>query len=384
MQEFNLESFGNFIKETLFEVMSVDDYILVIEELFGIRPTKTTSSFITYHSFCHHEYEHQGGENLSLKIDTMMFTCYSHCGSMDLLKLVQTRYELIGEPKKPYKCMQLICKACGIPFEFEQSNDEQKVIEYDWEKQLGKYVKGKKYIDKQEIKVYNDNILNYFPKVYHDSWVNDNISIEVMKTYEICYYPYRNAILIPCRNINGELIGIRMRLLDPSSEHKYFPLYMLNGDNYKFATNECFYGIYQAKEAIKKHKRAVLVESEKGHLQGATYYGIEDNVIIGNYGRGFSDKKRNMLLALGIIELTISYDFDYSKVGEYNSDGEWIKTEEFLKFEESIMRTAKYFHGYCKVTALVSYSGHKLKDCATDNGKEWYESLYCEREVIYE
>ena len=166
MQEFNLDAFSDFIKRILLEELTVDDYILVIEELFGIRPIKTSGSFITYHSFCHNEYERQGGGNLSLKIDTMMFTCYSHCGSMDLLKLVQTRYDLINEPKKPYKCMQLICQVCGIPFEFEQSRDEVKVIEYDWKRDIGRYRKGKKPIENSEIKVYNDDVLEYFPKVY--------------------------------------------------------------------------------------------------------------------------------------------------------------------------------------------------------------------------
>ena len=383
MQEFNLESFSNFIKTTLFESMTVEDYILVIEELFDTRPKNTHGKFISFKSMCHNVDLHKCGYNLALNTENMIFTCYSHCGSFDLLELLVKRFELIGEPKSRYKCMALICKTCGIPFEF--ADTEEKVIEYDWKRDIGKYSKkNKKNIDKQEIKVYNDRVLNYFPKLYHESWINDNISIEIMEQYEICFYPYRNAILIPCRNINGGLIGIRMRLLDPNSEHKYFPLYMLDSTTYKFPTGECFYGIYQAKEAIKKHKRAVLVESEKGHLQGATYYGIDDNVIIGNYGRGMSDKKRNMLLELGITELVLGFDFDYSKVGEYNDDGEWIKTEEFIKFEESIMRTAEYFRGYCKVTALVSYGGHKLKDCATDNGKEWYEKLFNEREVIYE
>ena len=383
MQEFNIDAFSDFIKTTLFETMTVEDYILVIEELFDIRPISISSTAVKYHSFCHNVNPRDGGGNLSLKVDTLRFKCFSRCGdSMDLLSLVKRRYDLLNENKSLYKCMQSICSICSIPFEF--SNEEERVIEYDWKKDLSKYRKGKKSIDKSEIKVYDDGVLNYFPKLYHESWINDNISIEVMEQYEICFYPYRNAILIPCRNIKGELIGIRMRLLDPNSEHKYFPLYMLDGSTYKFPTNDCFYGIYQAKDAIKKHKRAVLVEAEKGHLQGATYYGIEDNVIIGNYGRGMSDKKRNMLLELGITELCIAYDFDYSKVGEYNSDGEWIKTEEFIKFEESIMRNAEYFHGYCKVTALVSYGGHKLKDCATDNGKEWYEKLFEGREIIYD
>ena len=50
----------------------------------------------------------------------MMFTCYSHCGSMDLLKLVKTRYDLIGEDKSSYKCMQEICEICSIPFDFAE------------------------------------------------------------------------------------------------------------------------------------------------------------------------------------------------------------------------------------------------------------------------
>ena len=96
--------------------------------------------------------------------------------------------------------MALICKICSIPFEF--ADTEKNVIEYDWKKDIGKYSKkNKKKIDKQEIKVYNDDVLEYFPKVYHEDWINDNISIETMQQHEICFYPYRNAICIPCRDI---------------------------------------------------------------------------------------------------------------------------------------------------------------------------------------
>ena len=53
MQEFNLESFGNFIKETLFNTMTIEDYILVIEELFDTRPKNTHGKFISFKSMCH-------------------------------------------------------------------------------------------------------------------------------------------------------------------------------------------------------------------------------------------------------------------------------------------------------------------------------------------
>lgn len=380
MREFNIESFGNFIKETLFQTMTIDDYILVIDELFDIKPTKITATYITYHSFCHNVNPRDGGGNLSLKIETMMFTCYSHCGSMDLLKLVQTRYDLIGEPKKPYKCMQLICQACGIPFEF--SDTEQKAIEYDWKKDIGRYRKGKKKEVKED-KILDESILNYFQPIYHQSWIDDHITIDVMKKYEIGYYPYLDAITKPCRTIDGKLIGVRGRFLNPNAEHKYYPIRMLDGTQFNFLTNNHFYGIWHTKNGIKKHKKCLIVESGKGVMQSESYYG-DDNFTIGNYGKAFSEVKRNIILGLGVTEVVLGLDFDYDKVGYYNEDNEWIKTEEFEEFEKNIMRIADYFKGYCKVTALVSYGGHKLKDCATDNGKVWYEKLFKNRETIFE
>lgn len=380
MQEFDIELFGNFIKKTLFEDMTIEDYILIVEELSNSRPKNTHGRFISFKSICHCVDLHECGYNLALNTDNMIFTCYSHCGSFDLLELVVKRFELIGEPKSRFKCMKWICEVCNIPFDF--SSEENKVIEYDWKKDLYKYRKGKKKEVKDD-KILDESILNYFKPIYHQSWIDDHITIDVMKKYEIAYYPYLDCATIPCRNINGELIGVRGRMFNPNSEHKYYPTRLLDGTQFNFLTNNHFYGIWNTKNGIKKHKKALIVESEKGVMQSESYYG-EDNFTVGNYGKAFSDVKRNIILGLGVTEVIIGIDFDYEKVGYYNEDNEWVKTEEFEEFEKNIMRISDYFKGYTKVTALVSYSGHKLKDCCTDNGKEWYESLYNEREVIYE
>ena len=376
MQEFNLESFSDFIKTTLFEVMSVDDYILVIEELFEIRPTKTTSSFITYHSFCHHEYERQGGENLSLKIDTMMFTCYSHCGSMDLLKLVQTRYDLINEPKKPYKCMQLICKACGIPFEFEQSNDEQKVIEYDWKKQLGKYVKGKKNISKQEIKIYDNTILNYFPKIYHTDWIEYGISEQSMDKFNIRYYPYKNSILIPCYDRLGRLRGIRTRVMDEiaieNGSPRYIPLTTIDGTTYKFGTGGMLYGEYQNEAEIRRRKEAWIVESEKSCLRIDTLMNGK-GIALGMMGSALSDENVKYILSLGISRLCILADSDFHEMSEEDED--WIK------FEQKILKLCEKFTPYCKVEVVFNNIGIKdaYKWSVTDFTVEQFKQMWKNR-----
>ena len=376
MREFNIESFGNFIKETLFQTMTIDDYILVIDELFDIKPTKITATYITYHSFCHNVNPRDGGGNLSLKIETMMFTCYSHCGSMDLLKLVQTRYDLIGEPKKPYKCMQLICKACGIPFEFEQSNDEQKVIDYDWKKDIGKYRKGKKSIDNSEIKVYDDKVLNYFPKVWHDDWVKYGISEQTLDKFNIRWYPYKNSILIPCYDRLGRLRGIRTRVMDEiaieNGSPRYIPLITIDGTTYKFGTGGMLYGEYQNEENIKSSKELWLCESEKAIMKFDTWTNGKSNAMA-MMGSSISDESIMYILSLGIVKVVLMLDSDYKEYGD----------EEFQVFEKKIMKLANRLTPYVTVDCLYNNLGYDAyKFSPTDYTKEQFKALWKSKERL--
>ena len=66
MQEFNLDAFSDFIKRILFEELTVEDYVLVIEELFDTRPKNTHGKFISFKSMCHNVDLHKCGYNLEL------------------------------------------------------------------------------------------------------------------------------------------------------------------------------------------------------------------------------------------------------------------------------------------------------------------------------
>lgn len=376
MQEFNLESFSDFIKKVQFQIMSVEDYILVIEELFDIRPTKRSSSFITYHSFCHNEYERQGGENLSLKIETMMFTCYSHCGSFDLLELVKKRYKLLNEEKSAYKCMKLICGVCDIDFEFDV-NEEQKVIEYDWRKDLGKYKKGKKKIDSGEIKVYNDKILNYFPKVYHTDWIDDyGISKETMEKFDIRWYPYRSQIIIPVRDRLNNLRGIRVRNMnDKLIEEgcpRYMPLQILDNTTFKFPTNNLLFGEYQNEKNIVKNKEVWIIESEKGLLKFDTWTNGNSNALA-MMGSSISDDNIKYILSLNVSKVILMLDSDYKEYGD----------EEFKAFEKKVMTLAKRLTPYVVVECLYNnlrYDAYKFSP--TDYTKEQFKELWKNKERL--
>ena len=376
MQEFDLDAFSDFIKRILFEELTVDDYILVIDELFGIRPIKTSGSFITYHSFCHNECERQGGGNLSLKVESMKYTCYSHCGTMDLLELVKKRYELLGEKKSSYKCMQLICQACGAPFEFAPSDTEQKVIEYDWKKDLGKYKKGKKSLDNREIKVYNDDVLNYFPKVYHTDWIEYGISEQTLDKFDIRWYPYRQQIVIPVRDRLGNLHGIRVRNMDERLIEdgcpRYMPLQMLDNTMYKFPTNGLLFGEYQNEAEIKRRKECWLVESEKSVLKLDTLMNGK-GIALGMMGSALSDDNVRYILSLEINKLIILADSDFHEMSE--DDEDWIK------FEQKILKLCDKFTPYCKVEVIFNNIGIKdaYKWSVTDFTIEQFKLMYKNR-----
>lgn len=71
------------------------------------------------------------------------------------------------------------------------------------------------------------------------------------------YYDFfRDRIMFPFRNIQGALVGFAGR----SIGEKNLPKYLNSPEFELFQKNSFFYGLFQAKEAIKKKKRIIIVE----------------------------------------------------------------------------------------------------------------------------
>lgn len=383
MTESEFQQFKEFIDKLKYEILTLDDYETLFCELGGYSVIKSQSEIEwKMYTMCHNIEPLEGSIKLYFYPYDRKIVCYTKCScSMDIIELVKKRFELVGEPKTLVQSVKWICNTCGIPFKFKDDKILPKKNIYNWKSKLSKYnKKGKMYTE--ELTQIDSNILRYFEPIYHDSWIKDNISIETMSKYEIGYYSYRDAITIPCYDDEGRLIGIRGRFLNPECEAKYKPIRMLNGREFKFPTGMVLYGYYQNKEAIKKHKTCVLIEAEKSVLQGDSYFG-DENITVGLFGKAMSEEKRDLILKLGVNEVCIAIDFDYSKVGEYDEYGNYQFTEDFKSFEKNLYRIGEFFKGFVKVTALISYGGHKIHDSPTDNGKEFYLKLYKEREELY-
>ena len=296
--------------------------------------------------------------------------------TFDIFELIKERQRLLGNKYNFVDCMKFVCSTIGIDFNSDNFKSNQS------EFINSKLKRFTNTANKIELQVFDDTILNKFDNWYHQSWIDDNISIETMDKYNIKYYDYGNQIIIPCYNQYNQLIGIRARNLDPNATAKYIPYKDMNGTWYKFNVGSTFYGINHNIEAIRRTKKVIICESEKAVLQGDTYFG-SNNIILGMYGSAMTRQKRNMILELGVDEIIIAIDFDYTEES-YSNKEEYEPFTDWEIYENKVYKIADMFKGWCKVSAIVDYKPEHKKDCVTDYGKDKFIKLYKERVKIYE
>ena len=143
----------------------------------------------------------------------------------------------------------------------------------------------------EDNKVIQENLLEYFyPLAAPEEWQKDHISPTVMRYYGIRVDPALHKIIIPHRNIDGDLIGIRGRTYDPfelADGKKYMPVF-IQGEMYNHMLGKNLFGLYENKKTIQKIKKVLIVESEKAVMQCASYYGVDNCFCVATCGSSLS------------------------------------------------------------------------------------------------
>lgn len=185
-----------------------------------------------------------------------------------------------------------------------------------------------------ELPTYKETILDLFPQArYGDPWHVEGIDLVELEKYEISFSKSYGGVIIPHRDYRGNLIGIRIRTLDPEKvEHfKYMPL-SVNGLYCRHPLSNNFYGIYQNQNSIKKFKKAIIFESEKSVLQYETIFD-GDNISLAVCGKSISQWHMNMLVYyLGVNEVLIGFDKEKDFLDNF------LRLKEQLSFLTSFMR----------------------------------------------
>lgn len=215
---------------------------------------------------------------------------------------------------------------------------------------------------------YDENILNYFSSYYPKVWLDEGINKQSIEKFGIKVNASKEQIIIPHRDIEGKLIGVRVRNLNPQAVEngaKYMPA-KINGEYYTHPLMYNLYGLYENKENIKKYKMAWIMEGEKSVLKTNGWY--EHNCAVASCGDKINKFQLNLLLSLGVREITICYD---RMNDNYEQD---------IDYYNKLLKMCKKYSKYVNLFFIFDKQ-HVLnyKDAPVDSGKATFEKLMKER-----
>lgn len=362
-------------KDEIKQNLTIEQVEEVLTE-FGGEPQRQREIIVSK-TICHCGQSHK----LYYYDNTHLFRCYTGCEepTFDIFEL--TRKVLSREQPKAREdsewnlpeAIDFIARKFGfspneIDFDDQQQNrDDFKLFErYDRIKDIN--------VNTQEVelKEYEDTFLKNLPHPKIQPWLDEGISQEVMDDAEICYDPKNQGIVIPHRDINNRLIGIRERTLIKEQAElygKYLPAKFC-GKMYNHPLSFSVYNLNRSKKNIQNFKKAIIFESEKSCLKYRSYFGIENDISCAVCGSNFIKYQFWLVHSAGAEEIIIGFDRQYKNIGD----------EEYYKWVKKLKENAKKYSNYCDITFLFDTKNLlDYKDAPVDKGPEIFLQLFKER-----
>lgn len=354
------------------ESLSPEDIIALVTDGLKSDGYKTDNQGNLIFQTIDHNPEYTGSYKLYYYIDTKFFHSYTIGESFDLFELIQRA----GKANNFFGAYLYVLDFFGMS---EREFSEAPTVEMtdDWDI-LNKYALiEQEEQDKtlKEVRELPESLVEFYPDCLPEAWKREGISVEAMRKFGIRMSFVDEQIIIPHRNIDGHLIGIRARSYnweDLEAGKKYSPVYIEDLlCNHPLGEN--LYGLDQNQETIRQTRKAVIVEGEKSVLLAETYY-PGDNFVVAACGSNISDTQVNMLLKLGVQEIIIAFDKENDKD---------IASEQSLTYQAKLVGLAQKFTPYVNVYLVYDFKGLlDYKDSPFDKGQETLEKLLKEKEFV--
>lgn len=348
--------------------LTLEDHKSICKAL-GIPAFSENSKQIVYFTGDKNVDPFKGSPKLIFYKDTSIYIGFSAGMSYDIISLTQRRLSLLKQPSSFIDAINFILSVTGKEIDSVQRLTKTHV--YDWQTDLEKFIRFRR--TGTTLTIYDDTILSQLGQSIPQAWLDEGISEDTLVKYQIGYYERLNATTIPCRDKQGNLIGIRCRHWQPNEieQGKYRPLLLLDGvTSFKFPTNDVLFGINYNWPEIERTGKVMLVESEKAVMKLDTIY-KEHNVALGMFGNNLGLKRRNELIKLGVNHVVYVPDNDWIGLGD----------EAYQEWEDKVLRFCKQFDGYAKVEIVWDNLGLLgAKENATDKDEDIWWKLYEARE----
>lgn len=366
--------------QDLNEIITLEDVKTILTELGAQHILDHSSNSqkredLVTNTICHHVSD--GSMKLYYYHESRSFHCYTDCQkNFSIFDLVITSFSLRGVELRFPEAISWVCLKLGIKQTYYEKPDgfghEEKGND-----ELDYYAKFKKKKEPViELAEHSEQIFYMFTNLQHQSFLDDNISSEAMKKYEIMFDYARHRIIVPHRkHDDGALIGIKTRSLNQweiDSGFKYIPL-KTEDVLYSYPTYANLYGYWQNKETIRRLKRAILFEAEKSVLQYETYF-PDENVALALCGSNLSSFQVQLILNLGVEEVYLALDKE-------NTD---TIDEKNIIYQKKLLRMGRLLAPYVRVYVIYDDDGVlELKDSPSDKGKQVLEDLMNQKKEIF-
>lgn len=318
------------------KIIGNKDSILQILESLGYKNIKDHGNYFTFPRL--------DGDNQSANViynDTLKWKCYTRNESGNLFTLIMFTKDY-SFPNSLKYCAQIL----GIKQQLTKPK-------YPFS---GFYKKLPKEQDSDySLFVYSEDILKQYDGVSQKFFL-EGVGFDIQEKYEITFSHEDNAIVIPIRDINGSLVGIKMRNNDNDCPHeKRF------WSAYPYSKTKILYGLYNNYENIIKKDTVVIFESEKAVLQAASC-GCYNAIGIG--GHDLSKSQIKLIRSLMVSKIIIAFD---EGLDEYEITDQCEK----LVSNNTIYKP-NIFYIYDKNNEILKLDS---KDSPIDNGKIVFKKL---------
>ena len=354
--------------EAIVDSLTKEDIIKILLDL-GSKDYRRDGKALVFQTICHggNKYKLYYYHEATDKYKEKIFHCYTNCSdSFNIFELVIRAHRASGVNITFYQAVRYIASMTGSMFYEDSKTKELKqsrIDDWSWINRLKNVGQGK-VIESSDNEVLNEHILELFQDYYHESWLNQGITKDVMSYFGIKYWTKTNQIIIPHRNIHGELIGVRGRCLedwDLEEGRKYVPV-IVEGKFLRHSLNDTFYGLYENQAKIKQCKKAILYEGEKSVLLNRIYFGVNDfSLAKCGSGRLSIQQIKILIYDLKIKELIIASDKEFEDPSSFKAQVYYAK----------LVKNVQDILPYCDVNILWDNSGLlKYQDSPIDRGKD--------------
>ena len=366
LQDLDKETRATFIgKKDIVESITLNDVKDFLESL-GVTQIDVNEEkqYLVCPTICHNPINEAESMKLYWYQNNKIFRCYTECNeAMSIFKLYQKFMELNERPVTDEEAEDYV-KKCLRHIVIASSRNTDT---YEFEKEKYSYSANIPILD-----AYPSEILTYFTKYYHPSWLKDGITKEAMDKFQIKFSIGQNKIIIPHFDINGRLVGIRGRTIDKKEAEefgKYRPI-QIGKTIYAHPLQFNLYGIYEHKEGIKTRRSAIIAEAEKSVMLDEGYYGNLSNTVA-CCGSSFNKYHISLLTdILGAEEIVVALDKEYQ---------DW-RDDKAKQYKKKILELCHKYKNQANFSYIWDYENLlNEKDSPFDKGKDIFAYLYKNR-----